>query len=134
MATTYKFYHDAAGLQEITAENSYNANYHTPKSDYIYLRTNSPLYAGAQADSNPGVDDVVVTPVDTGVGGSQPITNVKLATSLAGLDAAVAGAPLNLGPSIGPVTPVAVRYTPSGAEGVSTNIVFRTNALLDTPA
>lgn len=134
MATTYKFYHDAAGLQEITSSDPLLANSMTPEDKQIYLRTNDADIVGAQADSDPGVDDIEVSAVDTGTGGSQPVTNVKLATSLAGLATAVAGDPVALGPSIGTVFPVWVRYTPTGSEAVSTNIVLRTNALLDTPA
>ena len=55
-----------------------------------------------QADSDPGVDQIVATLTDISVdpGNSPEITDFKLATSALGLDSAVAGDPLNLGLTI----------------------------------
>jgi len=55
-----------------------------------------------QADSNPGVDQIIATVVDNNVdpGNSPEATDIKLATSSLGLDTAIAGDPLNLGLTI----------------------------------
>lgn len=68
-----------------------------------------PLYVGipdsepttsAQATSNPGVDDIVLSIVDSAAGSGHESSEVKLAESSAGLDTATAGAPLNFGTEI----------------------------------
>lgn len=49
---------------------------------------------------NPGVDPILLGVIDTGTGGSQPASSVKLAGTQAGLATATPGAPLSLGTSI----------------------------------
>lgn len=51
-----------------------------------------------QADSNPGVDNIVISIVSSGAG--QPTTAIKLAITQAGLATATAGAPLTVGTSM----------------------------------
>lgn len=53
-----------------------------------------------QAESNPGVDQIVLSVIDANAGAGNPTTAVKLATTKAGLDSAVAGDPLNAGVEI----------------------------------
>ena len=53
-----------------------------------------------QANSDPGVDQIVISPVDADAGNGNPVTSVTLATTQLGLDSAVAGDPLNAGTTI----------------------------------
>lgn len=69
----------------------------------------------AEADSNPGVDPITLSIADAAPASGQETTSVKLATSLAGLDSAIAGDLLSLGAVVngGPAgaVPVHVRFT-----------------------
>ena len=53
-----------------------------------------------QAESDPGVDQIVISVNDTDPGNGNPATAVKLAATQAGLNSAVAGDPLNAGVEI----------------------------------
>lgn len=87
----------------------------------------------AQADSDPGVDQIIVSILDS-AGGGPDVTDVKLASSNANLDAATAGDPLNLGLTVssGVGNQVAVHYrikTPTvGTAGTYNELSLETNA------
>ncbi|SEQ49346.1 hypothetical protein SAMN03080615_01675 [Amphritea atlantica] len=51
-------------------------------------------------ETNPGVDNIIFSLVDNNPGGGQVVTEFKLASTLLGLDSAVAGASLSLGNQI----------------------------------
>jgi hypothetical protein len=51
----------------------------------------------ARAASDPGVDQITITPTDSDPGTGYETTNIKLALTQAGLDTATAGAALDLG-------------------------------------
>ena len=53
-----------------------------------------------QAQSDPGIDSIILTVVDANPGFDHEKEEVKLATTLLGLDIAVAGDPLNVGTEI----------------------------------
>ena len=52
------------------------------------------------ASSNPVVDNIVLTPADGDPVGGQSVSELKLSTTLLGLDSATAGDPLSLGTTI----------------------------------
>lgn len=75
-----------------------------------------------QATSDPGVDPIVVSIVDSSPGGGVEDTHIKLATSSGALGSAVGGDPLNIGATIVYGTPVAVHYRWANSTGASTEI------------
>ena len=100
MATSYRFYHDASLTQEITALNPLAA---TQATDGSLPAVDTLIYFGstvtgnkAQVTSNPGVDSIVVSIVDSNAGSGAPASEFKLALSSGALDGAVAGNPLTL--------------------------------------
>ena len=101
MANSFKFYADAALTTLVANPFVISQNEDGTDGDYdgvVYYGSPS---AGvtAQADSNPGVDQIVVSISDTTAlpgDGPEP-ADLKLASSNANLTAAVAGDPLNLG-------------------------------------
>lgn len=62
-----------------------------------------------EADSDPGIDPIAVSIVDSAPGGGVEASHIKLALSEAGLASAVAGNPVNLGSSINSGAAGAVR-------------------------
>lgn len=91
-----------------------------------------------QAESAPGVDAITLTPTDSASGSGQPYTAVKLATSQAGLDAAVAGAALDIGNTVtggaGNAFPFWVRVVPTlTVADVFTNLSLQSNAVVESP-
>jgi len=99
MASTFQFYMDSA------LTDPYNAG-----TDYVgpFVGTSFPqdavIYYGStdatrkvQADSDPGVDNIVVSLTDAATSSGVETTDFKLATSSGGLASATAGASLDLG-------------------------------------
>lgn len=85
-----------------------------------------------QAKSNPGVDQIVVSIADASPGGGHEATEIKLATSEAGLDVAVAGDPLNLGVEIlsevGNAAEIHIRSRDAtSTQGTATELSIATN-------
>lgn len=102
MAFSLGFYSDAGLLTPFPGPLSV-----TQKSDGSTGPVDNLLYLGSvalgnkfQADSNPGIDDIIVSVGDlTPAVGHLP-AEVKLATTLLGLDSAVGGASLNIGATL----------------------------------
>lgn len=142
MAVSFKFYHDSALTQEITAGNPITATQDTlgtiaPVDKHIYFGSTA-TSTQAQADSNPGVDQVYVDIVDAASGSGEPDTALKLATTQAGLDSATAGSSLNIGTTInsgsGSAVSVWLRIDDATATvGSYTDLSLQTNTLLETP-
>lgn len=89
-----------------------------------------------QAASNPGVDQVQVQIVDADIAAGVEAAHIKLATSFAGLDSAVSGAPLSVGTQrlSGPANALAVHVridTPALAQGTYTDAALTTNTLIE---
>lgn len=92
-----------------------------------------------EADSNPGVDAVTVSIVDSAGGSGSPATDVKLALSSGGLSSATGGATLALPETINSgsanAIPIYVRVLDSThAGGLNLDLSLQTNTLLETPA
>jgi hypothetical protein len=92
----------------------------------------------AEANSDPGVDAIVVSIVDANAGTGAPATEFKLALSSGGLTSATAGAALTLSSSItsGVANAVPIytrRDSVLGVAGSYTDISIETNELLETP-
>lgn len=131
MAETFKFYTTAALTTELTSLTP-NGTSHT-----------YPIYFGSatadkkvEAASDPGTDQITVTPTDANAGSGHPATDIKLATTEGGLAGATAGAALNLGTSVVSATPaviwVQLTDSTSGAAGVDTDLSLVLNSLVET--
>lgn len=142
MATTFKFYHDAALTQEITTGNPLTA---TQDTAGLLAAVDKTIYLGSvtagnkiQAVSNPGVDPITVSVVDANAGTGAPATEFKLALSSGGLASATAGAALNLSHTINSGVANAVpiytrRDSVLGTPGTYTDITLETVSVIETP-
>ena len=91
----------------------------------------------AEADSSPGVDQITISIVDADNLTGQPATAVKLATTQAGLDSAVAGASLDIGTQVlsGSVNAIEVWVRTdetTDVVGNYTDLSLQTNTLRET--
>lgn len=140
MAISLKAYNDAA-LSSVLAKLNV-----LQRSDGSTGPVDSVVYLGSvvagkkfQAGSNPGVDDISVSVVDSDGPTGQDATAVKLATTAAGLDSAVAGAPLAIGTEIlsgaAGAVPVHVRVEATSlVVGAYTDLALETSDLVETYA
>lgn len=90
-----------------------------------------------QADSDPGVDQIVLDIVDSAPGTGNPDTDVKLALTQGALAGATPGGSLNLGTSILSLVANAVTFwvrveDSTNVVGLSTELEFTTNLLRET--
>lgn len=142
MATTFKFYHDAALTQEITSGNPLTATQDTAN---LLAAVDKVIYLGSttagnkiQAVSNPGVDAISVSIVDANAGTGAPASEFKLALSSGGLASAVAGAALSLSATINSGVANAVpiytrRDSVLGTPGTYTDLTLETNSVIESP-
>lgn len=142
MAISFKFYHDAALTQEITALNPLAATQDTagvlgPVDTVVYFGS---TLAGnkAQVNANPGVDAITISIADSDALTGAPASEFKLALTSGGLATAVAGAALALSATInsGVVNAVPIytrRDSALTVAGSYTDISLTTQALLETP-
>lgn len=140
MATSLQFYSDAALSSPLTKANV------VQRSDGATGPVDQVAYLGSgvankkiRAASNPGVDNIVLSVVDADGPTGQTAAAVKLATSLAGLDSAVAGDPLTLGTEIlsGAANAVAVHIRiedQTATVGTYTDLSLQTNELVESNA
>lgn len=139
MALSLKFYDDSA----LTTEHVGNlvvtqaADGSTPPVDNLIYVGSTVASRKFQAQSNPGVAQITITPTDAAPGTGHPATEVKLAATLVGLDTATAGAALNLGTQINSgaagAKPVYIRVDDTtGVVGTSTELSLQTNTVIET--
>ena len=142
MAITFTFYHDAALTSEVTSGNPIAITALHPGGS----ATDVQLWLGstatgtqAQANSDPGVDDIEISIADSDGGGAgNASTACKLATSQGGLATAVAGDPLAVGPTLasGVVNAMPFWLRVSNAQtvvGTYTDLSLATNTLVESP-
>lgn len=91
-----------------------------------------------QVTANPGVDEITIDIVDTATGGTAPDTDVKLATSQAGLSSATAGASLTAGTTItagvGNAFVFWLRFTDSGGSAAAQwNLKLNVPGITESP-
>ena len=88
----------------------------TPTDKHLYFGSTA-TGTKCQANSNPGTDQITISLTDSTPGAGHPTTDIKLALTQVGLDAAAAGAALNLGSTVNSGTANAVsvwlRFTDS---------------------
>lgn len=99
---TFKIFQDAGLTTEFAGPiiNTQNADGTTPDQDYTFYIGSTDVGKTMRTKINPGVDDILLTITDTTPANGPEAVDVKLATTLIGLDSAVGGASLNLGSSI----------------------------------
>ncbi|PLX49106.1 MAG: hypothetical protein C0613_08265 [Desulfobulbaceae bacterium] len=134
----FNLYHDSGLTNPVEAGDplvtEHNADGSTGAVDVQLFFGSDDDTKNAEADSNPGVDQIELSIVDgDGANGHEP-TVMALALSQAGLDAAVPGAPVDLGTSVAggvaAAIPVWVRVT-EGVQEVANwaDLSLQTNQL-----
>lgn len=135
---SFAFYTNAG----LTVPLSGNIVFEEP-TDHSSFAPNVPIYLGdpstgdpvyLKATSDPGVDQITISITDSAAGSGQEASNIKLATTEAGLATATAGAPLDLGVQIqSGVANAAVIWIQfrdsNGIQGTSTELGLETNQL-----
>lgn len=137
---TWKFYHDSALTEEVTALNPLSATQGGglgPVDSVVYFgSTGTDLQL--QAHSDPGVDPVQIEIYDSAGGSGAPATEFKLALSSGGLAGAVAGAALSLSHTllsgVANAVPIHVRRTSAlTAIGTYTDAYPRSGEVEEAP-
>lgn len=138
MSITLKFYNNAGLSSEATLLDVLQA------ADGSSAAVDSVLYLGSvatgkkfEADSNPGVDAVVLSIADAASGSGIAASAVKLATTSGGLALAGAGVALSLGTELlsGVSNALAIHVridAPALAVGAYTDLSLTTNTLLES--
>lgn len=138
MTVTLKFYADAGLTTELTSlARSANSDGSSGAIDSVIYLGSAAAGKTFRALSNPGVDQIVLTPTDAAAGSGQAVGAIKLALSAGGLPGAAAGAPLNLGTQIlsgaGNAIAVYVRWTNAvTTPGTYTDLSLNLNTLQET--
>lgn len=142
MAISFKFYHDSALTQEITALAPLTA---TQDTAGLLAAVDKTIYLGstvtgnkAQVQANPGVAAIVVSIADANTATGAPASEFKLALSSGGLATATAGAALTLSTSItsGVANAVPIftrRDSVLSVAGSYTDVSLTTQILIETP-
>lgn len=138
MAIQLKFYSDSGLTTEITPSWSFTntVGSSTPIDQSFYIGSNGSSLK-YEANSDPGIDQIVLTITDSATGTGHDELDFKLALTSGGLTSAVAGDPLNLGTQIlsgvANAVQVWVRWTDAvNTVGTSTEISLTTNAIKES--
>jgi hypothetical protein len=101
MAVTFQFYSDAALTLPITSQGFVQAADASipPDQRNVFFGSTTASRTLKEA-TNPGVNNINLTPTDSGIGTGEPATAVKLSLTQAGLATATAGAALSLGTQV----------------------------------
>ena len=138
MAITFKFYSDAALTTLVTVPLTFSQTEPTPTPEDKLIYFGSVASGKTiEATSDPGVDQIAVSTVDSASGSRSPATDVKLSLTLGGLATATAGAPLNLGTQVLSGTANAksiyIRVLDStGVVGTNTDLSLQTNNVTES--
>lgn len=140
MATSLKAYADATLSSAVYSPNILQKSDGTtgPVDFVIYLGS---VLSGKkiEAQSDPGVDQIVLSVSDSAAGSGQAATSVKLALTAGDLSTATAGASLDLGPQIlsGADNALAVHVRVEASNlspGTYTDLTLQTNELAESNA
>lgn len=133
MAATFKLWNDASMTQEFNYSGGDALTTDVDNIFYLYLGSNDGSRK-LQAASDPGVDDIILTPTDSNPGSGHEASEIKLATTSGGLAGATPGAALNLGPTIngGAAQQIWIELTDGTGGGVnSTELSIEFNPLVE---
>lgn len=143
MAATYDYFHDAALTRPVTAIDPLRATISTdasrPTHDLVMYLGSPAAGKRARAESNPGVDTIITSVMDAGMGYGLPATFITLAASAGGLDAATPGAALDHGiatllSGAGNAVAVHMRFGPYATPRQSTDVYPACNTLIEDSA
>lgn len=133
---TFKIYTDAALTTEFTGTLSFTQNVDgsTGRQDVQLWLGSTSAGKTLQAQSNPGVDQIALSVVDSAPASGHPASEVKLALTQGGLAGATGGASLDLGTAIASGVGNAVTFwigvtDSTGVVGTSTELSVQTNML-----
>ena len=133
---TFKIYTDAALTTEFTGTLSFTQNVDgsTGRQDVQLWLGSTSTGKTLQAQSNPGVDQIALSVVDSAPASGHPASEVKLALTQGGLAGATGGDSLNLGTAISSSVGNAVTFwigvtDSTGVGGTSTELSVQTNML-----
>jgi hypothetical protein len=138
MAITFRFYSDAAltTLASVPLTFSQTEPAPTPEDKVVYFGS---VASGKtiEATSDPGVDQIAISIVDSAPGSGSPATDIKLSLTPGGLASATAGAPLNIGTQVLSGTSNAksifIRVLDStGTAGTNTDLSIQTNNVTES--
>lgn len=138
-ATSFRFYHDAALTQEIVAGNTLTAT-----QGAGLAAVDQTIYLGSatadkklQADSDPGVDPVIVSVVDAAAGSGAPATEFRMSLSpITGAETPGAALTLShtlLSGTANKVTIYTRRTSALTVAGVYTDLSLDSNAVVELP-
>lgn len=110
----FNFYRDSALTSQVTGGSPIAAQQDAldtlPPVDVQLWFGSTASALKTRADSNPGVDPIIVSIVDTASGSGEPSTAVKLSTTQGGLAGATPGASLSIGAVINSGTANAMSF------------------------
>ena len=140
MALTLQFYTDSGLTTPLSGPLTVTqaADGSTDPVDNVLYLGSTTASRKFQATSSPGVDQITISIADSASGTGHPASEVKLASTLIGLDSATGGAALSLGTEIlsgvGNAKAIYIRVDDTtGVVGTSTELSLNTNNLTETP-
>lgn len=136
MAITWNWYADAGLAVPLTTLSVQQSNAQPYKTAKVYFGSTA-TGKTLRADSNPGVDAIVVSLVDAAPASGLEPTDVRMALSEAGLASAVPGDPVSIGTTLssgaGGAVVLWLRFFGSAlALQLHTDLKLQTNALAET--
>ncbi len=102
MAATFDFFTDTALTSAAPSpiQISHNSDFSDNPQDLQFFLGSLGSSLKIEANSNPGVDNIVISVVDSDPGNNHEDTEIKLATTQGGLTAATPGASLTVGTEV----------------------------------
>jgi hypothetical protein len=137
MATTFKFYKDAGLTQEFVPGTDFIGPVTAPPQDFVLYLGSTTASRKLEAASDPGVAQLTVSILDAVPASGLDANDVKLAeTEGSGLDAAVAGDPLDLGTvinsGVGNQKEIHIRVLDPGGLLSDQNVSIQLNTALES--
>jgi len=140
MTLTLKAYNDAALSSRATKLSALQrSDGQSGPVDFVIYMGSTVSGKRFRAASDPGTDDIILSIADADTESGQSAAAVKLASSASGLDSAVAGDPLSIGPEIlsGAVNAVEIHVRIEAdnlVTGTYEDLSLTTNALVESYA
>ena len=137
MATTFNLFKDSGLTQPFVPGTDFIGPVTSPPEDHVLYLGSNETANKVEANSNPGVDQIVVSIVDADPGNDLETTDVQLATTNGGLAGATGGASLNLGTvingGVGNAQEIHIRVSYTGGLTSDQNVSIELNTLVESP-
>lgn len=116
---------------------SHNSDFSDNPQDFQYYIGSLDADRKIEANSNPGVDNIVISVADTSPASGHETTEILLATTQLGLDSATPGASLTVGTSVTSGTGNKYEFwvrvvNAVSTVGISTELSFTTNSVKES--